>query len=567
MTRTDSLRRDILVLLVLATALAAIGTVPYAYGYLNACPDKHFVGLVGKGADGSNSYLMFVRQAREGWVLFQNLMTPHPTPRLYLNPEWLALGLVGRVTGLTLMGLFHLDRVLTAFFFVFSVYFLSTVALKTRASRWFATLLVVFGAGLGWLPYLASLLYASLFPGSAPEGIQFVSGVPFRATLLPLSPDLAGVTLFAYLVNQPHFIRAGACACLAFAFLIKGERTQQLRWFALAGAAALARFLVRPYGYPETYLVFLGLFIAGCAADGGVTRRRVTNYAVMGGIGLVAVPYYLHILYTDILGVHGMERIPAYLGTYVLWFGLPFVLALAAIAYYLRTGQLGTERLVVALWLVAAIVCAQAYPFYRMGEEASFFAFAIAPPILLAGGFLQRIYGGLTAGLTRASWFRRPRAAMVCAAMCLLLCVPSNAVAYARMFTLLRNCPPAYYLPTATIAAFEWLHANAPEQSLVLADTMTGTFLLRRTNNRIFTGTDLLTAHFHEKQRLTEQFYGAHGDTTFRRQLVDRFGVAYVFFGPLEQRPDGLRPDTLPWLTPVFRQDEVTVYRVRREAM
>lgn len=567
MTRTNFLRRDILLLLVLATALAAIGTVPYVYGYLNACPDQHFVGLVGKGADGSNSYLMFVRQAREGWVLFQNLMTPHPTPRLYLNPEWLALGLVGRVTGLTLMGLFHLDRVLTVFFFVFSVYFFSTVALKTRARRWFATLLVVFGAGLGWLPYLASLLYASLFPGSAPEGIQLVSGVPFRATLLPLSPDLAGVTLFAYLVNQPHFIRASACACLAFAFLIKGERSQELRWFALAGAAALARFLVRPYGYPETYLVFLGLFIVGCATDGGVTRRRVTNYAIMGGIGLVAVPYYLHTLYTDVLGVRGMERIPAYLGTYVLWFGLPFVLALAAMAYYLHARQLSTERLVVALWLVAAIACAQAYPFYRLGEEASVFAFAIAPPILLAGGFLQRIYGGLTGWLARASWFRRPRAAMVCAAICLVLSMPSNAVAYARMFTLLRNCPPAYYLPTATMAAFEWLHANAPEQSLVLADTMTGTFLLRRTNNRIFTGTDLLTADFHEKQRLTEQFYGAHGDAAFRRQLVDRFGVAYVFFGPLEQRPGGLRPDTLPWLTPVFRQDEVTVYRVRREAM
>jgi hypothetical protein len=564
MARTQALRRDLLLLVALATALAAVGTVPYLYGYLRACPGTQFVGLVGKGVDGINSYLMFVRQASDGWWLFQNLMTPQPTPRLYFNPEWLALGLVGRMTGLSLLGLFHLDRVLTVFLFVFSVHFLSTTVLQTTARRWFATLLVVFGAGLGWLPYLLSLGYAALFPDHAPQGIQFVSGVPIHATILPLSPDLGGVTLFAYLVNQPHFIRAGALACLMYGLLIRGERTQDWRWFGLSGLAALAGFMLRPYGYPETYLILLLCFAIGSVSNGGVTKRRVVNYALVSGIGLLGVPYYLYLLLTNVLAVRGVVRIPAYFGTYLLWYGLPFILALIALAYYFRAGRLSTGRLVLALWLLVALGCAQAYPLYRLGEEASFFAYTIVPAILITDGFLQRGYAGLTWLLRRTAWLRRRRTTYAMAAVFILLCMPSNAIAYARMFTLLRACPLAYYLPTATYAAFDWLGANTPGQSLVLADTMTGTFILRHSNNRIFSGTDLLTASFFENQQQTWRFFGPEGDDAFRKELVDRYNVDYVFCGALEQYPNGLNPETLQWLTPVFTKDNVRVYRVVR---
>ena len=229
-------RREWLFPLLLALFFAAVGTAPYVHGYLSAGPDEQFMGIIGRGTPGANSYLAFARQVAEGRHLVTNLYNPHAPAHAYFHAEWWIMGMVSRITGVPLLFWFHAGRILSAAAFLLAAYYLCAVFLPERAARRGGLALIAFGAGFGWI----------LVGANATLGTDLT---------LPL--DTRGVTIFGYLMNKPHFIRAGAFAALQYAWLIRGIQTGNVRYFLLSGLAASGHSLVRPYHIPEACLVLL----------------------------------------------------------------------------------------------------------------------------------------------------------------------------------------------------------------------------------------------------------------------------------------------------------------------
>ncbi len=525
--------------LILAAVIAVAGTLPYLYGYQHTPAGERFMGFIGRGTNGSNGYLMMAKQVERGCHLIENKITPEPLPRSYFNLEWWLFGSFARWTGLSLIATFHADRVFTAFFVLFSIYFLARSCLKTTGARRLALALAALGSGLGWTIWLADRAL----------GLH-----------LPYPLDLQGVSACAYLVNKPHFARAVGLAALQYGFLVLGEQRGLRRYFVYSGLAAILRTAVRPYHIPETYLVFALVPLILCWREGRFDLRRIGNYALAGLVHLPAALYFVWLAHADVLGMGGWKREGLLLVPMILWLGLPFLLTCAGFAAAglskLRNTDVAT--IVLGAWLFMAWLLENTFPYYTAAHESSFEAYCIAPVLLAMLGPIPWLYARLS-----ARW-NVPRTMAGLALV--LLCLPSSAYVYGRFFTDLngpQNPPWRYYVSENVFQALRWLEDNADPNAVVLASDTTSQFVPVVANNKTVTGHDMLTAWYDTKNAEIGRFYGVRGDDAFKQQMIRRYRVSYVLFGPYERMPQGMVPEEHPWLRPAHREGDVLVYAVQ----
>lgn len=541
--------------LALAAAFVVLGSLPYLYGHWTAPEDARFMGFVGRGTAGANGYLMLARQVADGGHLMQNQYTPEPTPHTYFNLEWWLFGKCARVTGVSLVGVFHLWRVLTVVAYFLALYWFAGLCLGTRGARRFAVLLIAFGTGFGWLVWTANR---------------------FTGLALPPSLDLAGVCVPGYLVNKPHFMRAAVFALLKYGLLLRGEQTGKRGYFALSGLAALGHSVVRPYHLAETYLVYAALPLVLAWRDGRLDARRAGNYALAGAVLLPAVAYYGWMAFENTLGMAGWRRQSLFLLQLVLWLGWPF---LVACGYFVARGfapgrvrAASTPAILLGLWLFTAWLLLNTFPYFPAGQELAWYALATVPPIAVLMGpwvetrdWLRGRFPGLSARL------ERPRAIRLLAAALLLAALPGTVYVWANLFRDLHRTRPEamwrYYLDTSVLETVAWLGAREhPDPPVLLATPATAQFVPRIADVRVVCGHDMLSPHFYQKQRELARFFRLAGEPGYKRWLIDRYHVGYVLVGPEEQAAGDFDADRLPWLRQVYSAGEVRLYAVVAEA-
>lgn len=530
-------RREWCFPLALAVAFAVLGTLPYLHALHSENSGETFMGFVGRGTPGANSYFAFSRQVAEGSALVTNLYTPHAPSRAYFNLEWWLIGATARVTGLSLTTLFHVERLTAVFAFLFAAYYLCAVVLGTPPQRRLALALIACGSGFGWL---VEALNAT---------VQANLAVPF---------DTQGVTLFAYLVNKPHFIRAAAFAALQYAWLIRGAETGRLGYFWATGFAAAAHSLIRPYHIPEACLVLLFYVVVRSSENPGAARRSIVQAACALLGHAPAIAWHAWILLDNPLGLGPMQAWqPVFLFGQILWLGLPFSAILVYACVRCIQGRWRHRLSVPVLWLGAAMLLQQAHPWFPWGVE-SYFPWVLTPPLLFVKHIVPPTVGWL--GTRRSATLLRSLAV----ALAGLLVLPGNGLNYARFFTTLHQpvAPWRYYLPDDLLQGLNWLEEEAPTESVVLASHDTSQFIPRLADLRVVSGQDVLTDRYREANASVLRFFGTPGDDAFKQGFCREQSVAWIILGPFENAIAALEPDDHPWMRPAFRKGEVAIYRV-----
>ena len=532
--------------LVLAMVLVVGGTIPYCYGYLNACPGTRFMGLIGRDVPGGNAYLMFAKQAQDGYHLFENRLTAEDLPRSYMNAEWWLFGKVARWTGFSLITTFHVGRVISVALFMFAAYYLISQCLDTVFQRRFALALMAFGSGFGWILWLASKASHYTYP------YLF---------------DIDGVNPFGFLINKPHAVRLHAFAMLTFAFLLAGERSGKRRFFILSGLCALARAGMRPYGIPETYLIFFLFPVLLCVKERRFNLARLQNYAIAAAFPLVQVLYYVRLMPSDGLGraLAGVDAKPPFFLGYIIWFGPPFLLIFLSFEGFTYLRRMKPSSLLLVLWIILSFLISESYPCLKWGREACFALFLV-PPILATAGPLRGIHrfvmssplvSRIVPARMSADAFKR-----IAASLFIGFCSLSSVIIAGRMFTFLRHCPPPYYMSTDLYDSLQWLGENTEPEHTVLACLDTGTYFPRIAGNKTFTGHWALTVNFDDKNRDADRFFASRGDEQFKRRLTAKYRIRYVLLGPHEKRAGGTVPTDHDWLKQVYLRGDVAIYEV-----
>jgi len=530
----------------LALLFVVFGTIPYCYGYLHTAPGMRFMGLIGRDVRGGNVYLMFANQAKEGDNLFEDRLTAEELPRSYVNVEWWLFGRLARWTGLSMISLFHIGRVVSVMLLTFSAYFLISQCLDTVFQRRFALALMGFGSGFGWMWWLISKL---------------------THTVPPPLYDIDGVSVFGYLINKPHFIRVQAFAMLTFAFLLVGERSGKRLFFILSGVCALARASMRAFGLPETYLLFFLFPALLCLKERRFNLARFKNYALAALLPLPAVLSHVHVMLSGVLGpvLTGFELKSPYFLDYIIWFGLPFLLMFINFEGFTHLRHMRPSSLLLVLWIMLSFLISQSHPYLRIGMEGCI-ALLLVPSILATAGPLKRIHRRAVRSQLFASLVRRgvsPEAfSLVLASVLIGFCSLSSVIVYGRMFTRLRNCPAPYYMSNGLYDSLVWLGENTNREDTVLACPDTGIYIPRVAGNKTFTGHWALTLNWDEKNRAVERFFAVRGDEEFKKRLVTTYRIRYVLLGPHEKRPGGIAPSDHSWLKEAYSRGNVVVYEV-----
>lgn len=537
--------------LALAVVVVVLGTVPYYYGYQLAEEDEVFMGLVGRGTPGAHGYLMFGKQVMDGHAFLENRLTPERLPSNYLNLEWWIWGNVGKGLGLDLMGTFHLFRVLTVLGFVFAVYFFIAQCAGSLFLRRVALALVCGGAGFGWV--------ITWLNGLAPLNLQ------------PLL-DMKGVLIFGYLINKPHFIRAAIFAALTYGFLLKGMRTQQLRYFVFCGLAALGHSVIRPFHIPEFYLL-LALFPLLIMLKEQVWEpKRWVGPALAGAIHLPGVFYYVWLSQTGALGISGWTPTPVHMMAYVFWLGVPGVVALLAFVVFpwvVSFRALHHSTLLLGAWILIAWLLNESYPYWKMGWEGGFYAMVMGTPIL----FITRVVPGVGSWLEEHPQWRNmvgvrqlvslPRWGLVG-----LLCVvtlPGTAAVYKTFFDNLKvpsNHLFTYYIGQGLHDGLVWLDEKAETSEIILCSEPVGQFVPRLTECKVMAGHIMLTTQYEDKLSQVNRFYRNAGDDAFKKELLRRYKIRYVVFSEFEDRLGAMDPNGHDWIEPVYTKGNTTIYEV-----
>jgi len=545
--------------------ILAAANMSVLVGWAASDAEMRFGGSVYNVED-ANSYLANMRQgAREAWR-YTNPYTPedHRPSLVYLH--YLLLGKLAAATGLSLEVTYNLARLACGALLLSVLYAWIARWTPALAMRRVVFLLIALSGGLGWL---LILLGQSRWLGSLPLDL--------------VSPE---AYVFLTLYAAPHLALATACLLLGLLWIhractqlppprVPGGGGARGIGLALAGGAAFA--LVAQVGV--FYLAVPAAVLGGTWILTTIRQRRPDwrALALIALSGIVPAPW---VAYNALLLIrepvyrawNAQNQVRSlhplhYLAGYALLGGL----ALLGLLAYRRRG-----RIVPALplaWLAVTPVLL-VLPF---GLQRRLIISAQVPLGLLAAHGL--IYG-LALPFGRSTWVRRlsrrPRYTrrgmrrwLVVAVILFSLLTPLLLLAGSVQQVLART-PPIYH-PRSEWDALDWLAAHSSPQDTVLAAYPTGNYLPVRAGNRVVLGLGPQTVDVARKRAEVQQFYSADTSDDWRQALLERYGVAYGWFGPHElalgrEGPTpGFDPSRAPYLRAAYDQGGYTIYEVLRK--
>src|SRR5262249_34554113 len=130
------------------TLLAA--SLPYLFGLASTPTGDVYTGLA-YNIDDTAVYLSWMRQVVNGSLFQRNLFAVEPQKGMVINLFGLLLGGFAKITGLPLVLVYHLFRVLFGGLLLWAVYRLIQTTIKEDRARRLAFALVCVASGLGWL--------------------------------------------------------------------------------------------------------------------------------------------------------------------------------------------------------------------------------------------------------------------------------------------------------------------------------------------------------------------------------------------------------------------------------
>ena len=207
----------------LALAVTAAAQLPHLWAVradrIGHYPGMAYVGAPSTYADDAATYWSWMRQAREGRLLFTDEFTPEEHPRNYVNVLFYALGTVARVTGVGVVPLYAAARVIFALLLCAVLWRLAAAAFETPGER---------------LACFAFLLLSSGWEGLA-SFLERNFGFAHVTSPAWWTPELS---TFGSMMLFPHFLAGfaalvGAILLMLRAWSAADRSVAERRWAAL----------------------------------------------------------------------------------------------------------------------------------------------------------------------------------------------------------------------------------------------------------------------------------------------------------------------------------------------
>jgi hypothetical protein len=536
--------------LLASAAILIVTSLPYLFGYVTVPPDKVFSGIVYNAHD-TTQYLSWMRESGTR-VFIDNRLTSEANPAIFFNLHWWLPGRLAAISGLSLMGAYHLMRVLSAPLLLAAIYWLCALLVADSRRRLYTFWVAVLGSGLGWIWAAEKYLFDT-------GGVRF-----------PTDVYTAPGNAFYTMLISPHLTLAAALLMLALGLAYLGYTRNRLRYGVAAGLIALALGLGHIYDL-VTLWGALGLFGLLVTLRDGLSRRTIAQLGSVVALSAPAAGYWAYVASSanpiwqqalnqyDNLGVFTPD--PMHL---VILLGLRLIVALATFNGFVPLEAQDNRSLLVKAWLVAGLLMIYLPLKFRI---MLLLGLELPMSILAVDGMLDRIVPWLHERGSKL-WARLrlspERLSAGSAALFLLALLPTNLYVFGwRLVELNRHDYP-FYLYRDDLAAIEWIDANTVETDVVLSSFTIGHYVPGLAGNRTFLSNAVMTANFNQKFADVQQFFDSATDDAWRKGLIDRYGIRYVIYGEAEKQIGGYDPESSPIFGKVFSSNHTRVFAIRQ---
>jgi hypothetical protein len=520
-------------------------SLPYLYGVYLSTPEKQFGGFV-LGIEDGNSYLGKMRLGAGGVWSFHIFYTSEAHAGAYIFLFHLLLGKLARVSGLSLILVYHLARLFFGGFLLITVYYFTAFFTSLVPVRRLVFLLVALGSGLGWL--ILSLGAVERF------------GLPLDF----YSPEAFS---FHLLFGLPHLALAESLLLWSFLFVLVAWERQNF-WFAIfAGLVLLGMTLIAAF-----YIIVAGAVIATALIGRSLQRwstrsmsgaqlvRAGWNELKLATVALLfALPYCLYTAYifsTNMVFRSWAEQnvivSPSPLH-YILAFGLLAVLAICG-GWREWKSKSSLSSLLISWCLVVPILVF--IPFNLQRRLTLGFQVPLSILAVLGGWWLLFERKNLITQPGSQGW-------RIVSLIFVALLSFSNLFILAGTFIQVHQQPPAIFHPGAEVAAAEWLGTQIAGDEVVLAAYETGNILPAYSQVRVFVGHGPETIRSGEKRELVRRFFTATTSEFWRKQLLFDYGIHYLYYGSRERSLGAFDPAEATYLEMIFDNGSVQLYRVQ----
>ncbi|MDR3575126.1 MAG: hypothetical protein P4L50_14800 [Anaerolineaceae bacterium] len=517
-----------------------VTTVPYLIGYFREGSNWQYTGFV-FGVEDGNSYIAKMLSGAFGAWLFRTPYTAYPQAGFLAFLPYILLGKLSSAPGQheQLVALFQIFRWIGIFLFVIASYDFVGLFIKEVWHRRLAVAVICLGGGLGWLVVLGLKgLWKDGLPLEfySPESFGFLSlyGVPHLAVGRALL--LWGLYKYLGPVDQSQDRRRGILGgILWFGLGLIQPLTVAVGWIILAAHLGFSGIvqLSRKFGKMEVEWI--------------EWKRYFQKALIIGVISSPLVIYNMVSFLTDPY-LKGWEQqniitSPPPLD-YLLAYGLLLPFALAGIRNAL--GQNRWSAYLLIAWLI--ILPALAYAptnLQRRLPEGVWVAIVILAVVFFANRsakskrWLKPIYG--LSFLTT------------------LLLIAGGLISVWQTSNLL-------FRSNGEVDMFNFLSKQTPGQ-VVLASFVTSNALPAWAPLRTIVGHGPESIHLKEIEPQVDQFYSGSASDQAREQLLEKFNIAFVIWGPAEQKMGSWNPAGASYLKIIYQNNGYSIFQVNHAAV
>ncbi len=453
------------------------------------------------------------------------------------------------LTGIDYAGLYQITRLLAGALVMAATYFFCSLVFTNRLKRWTAFLVSVLGGGFGYIWIIEKYLTGTEVPLSKSFDI-FVS-----------EPNT-----FLNVLAFPHFSIAAGLITLIFGLVLLGQRSQKLRYAWLAAVVSLLLSAQHAYDMTIIYPVIglYGLFI-------WVRDRKFPLYLFKLGLIVVLISVWPALQAFVITNSDPVWRgvlsqfdnagafTPSPLHLPILM-GFGWLLAIWALDIRTPWKDRDDTHLMIMAWFLAYFVLIYLPVNFQIHLLSGW---QVAGAVLATIGLYNRVLPLLQRLFKRVSRAQLVRWASV---GLIAVVIPVNLYLFAWRFIDLRRADAPFYMPTDTVAAYDYLDTQVQTEDVVFASLTTGQFVPMFTGAHVFLGHWAQTLDYYGKSKAVEQFFDAATDDSWRRDLLDQFSVDYLIYSPFEAELGSFDPASASYLHEVFRSGDTVVYAVNPTA-
>jgi hypothetical protein len=531
-----NISKEWLFVLLWSAFVVLLANIPYIYGYAIAPQDKVFMGDARCFID-TNTYLAWMHQAKDGHILFKDIYTTEPHERMLFHPLFLALGNISRLSGLSLITVHSLARIVFGFFLLIFCYKFISLFFEHKFERSLAFILVSVSGGFGWLKLFSGI-------NAIPE-VWFLTGW------------VEGNT-FMSIYSLPLFSASVLMLIAVFYLMLKSFELQKLSYAVWAGIVCsllvTTHFFDALIVYPALVLYIAALYLI--SGDASKLRANALSFAVMFFISLPSPLYnFWASMANPVFHEHAWKGAITLSPGFMWFLGLfGILIPLAAIGatsvLFDRKNPLFLRRLFLVIWALAVpFLIYSPISFQRRLIEGAHIPISILAAMALI--FICRRLK-LDARITSA--------AMIALLIPGNLALLSNDMNYLKSNSSQRSV--AGFLDRDIYDAMKWLEANTARDDVVLADFEIGNYVPAVSGNTVFIGHSPETINFWEKWDLVKRFFSADSDDNYRREFLRASGVKYIIYSWKERLLGGFDPGNAPYLKRVYENSSTSIFEV-----